>query len=93
MGWNLILGESLYNAINNSLGDFSNKTQEYVKCAIDMHGVELLRNQTKRNIIIQKLTPDEVEILATRLNISDGMPYKALVNSKIQKHVFDTLSS
>jgi len=86
MGWNLILGESLYNAINNSLGDFSNKTQEYVKCAIDMHGVELLRNQTKRNIIIQKLTPDEVEILATRLNISDEMPYKALVNSKIQKN-------
>ena len=62
-GWDVILGETLYNSIRDSVRPSDDFVALCTQFAIEMHGPELLRNKKKRNVILQHLRDEEASKL------------------------------
>lgn len=86
-GWDIILGETLYNSIRDSVKPSDDFVELCTQLAIEMHGSELLRNKSKRTIIIRHLRDDEALKLVNFLNETvDATPQKTLINTTFTKN-------
>ena len=86
-GWDVILGETLYNSIRNTLKPNDDFIAICAQFAIEMHGPELLRNKTKRKIIVQHLHDDEASSLVDFIREPlDTTPQKTLINTAFVKN-------
>lgn len=88
-GWDVILGETLYNSIRDSVRPSDDFVALCTQFAIEMHGPELLRNKKKRNVILQHLRDEEASKLVEFLKEPiDSTPQKTLINTSFTKNSF-----